>query len=1469
MLERVKTCVEPRIGLWVSRLEIPPPTKRALHPAFWHQGSHHDDIPHWWSAYLQSIREIKAPKSVGQNRSITKLEHHLDLRSRTHAAGLSSACRKPKSRATSESSPLTPRQRGGRMYSVASEPPAENYEHIRETGRPGETKRSLYRPPGQKDVLSTNEEDRPVSDAEAEIISTGGPFSISLENPPGTSVSESPLQRLQALLQSDDSRAFNRVWQLFSNLEESAPVAGGVLKYLAASNDAKDLDHALRAYSLMTVGDRDSSHYYAAVGAACRCKQADLALEIYSEAMDRDSYRGALGTLLAFLIRSNSWDVAAAVWNSLPLSEKSAATPGNQALWEDVDQLYELPAQLARFIQRLQPEDPKDPELRRLLMAFGTQLLFRVFLSPTIMAQITASGTLDLLDHFFYLDLLQPHHYFVGIQTLNRMVDARNRHQLATLLYRNMNMRFPKVCLPRSVLGCMIGILCSSEGEYGASRVVLRRFATDHGKADEKAYQRVLTACAENGDSRQVQAVFEEYRQAYHRPRNMAFLTPLLYVHARVGNVAATKGQFDRLEKDFGMTPNTYCWNILITAYSRARDFEGAFRTFREMRQARLSPDHYTFGTLMALCATSGDTETLHGLVELAKKHRIASNTAMIDSLVHSYCLDDRADEAERLAETAIEMQIKGSPTRMWNNLLRHYAFQADTDAVLRIQNRMKALSVPADDMTYAAMMQTLVNVGKTADAASILRELHFNNSVTTTMFHYSIVLYGYASEDNRDMVAVIFNEMQERFPRITPSARMSRLRSYLARDQTVHRQRLKQAVQGDPMAQALRLEKTLDFLADTLMDASPADVARKDPQPGLGRRTGAEAFPAAYFEFLITAFARNGAFSKAIALFDRYLAITNTGGGGIATGGPSIAMLSAVMIALLRQRRFNGVTEFWNKALSIAVERGRQKRVDLSTLSDDTVWQPDKAVRPAFGAVGLQTASDTADAAAKNPFLDQETVKILPAHQYSLAAPLTHYMYSLAYQELEANILPLVGRLEQMGFALTSRNWNQLIQILAYSDDPGVQIIAFRLFEEKLVANMPPWPVLARGKWIPPGNASSSRSSAKPLPVPRTFVERWQPKTLVPTYWTTVYLGLALLKIQKGSSHGNLVGLHRLQRETPRTLAAISKMPLLKDRVQGLLLRGQALKGDPERRPRRPKPADRAGLRGSRSPMDHIPLEAIYDEDMLAHSDQPNTEMESRPNQMDTAQIAATLTGEIQRSPLVLERARRYESDAERTRRIKKESKGRMQLAQELREDASQSRAMANEKFGEPHFEAKLQDDELETLPNDHSKTRSTDQEARDVLARDPEPSSENFESPRAFPDRPAAILSAALQPAAAARRQQQRRRHLQHKKPRALQWSRHPAARMKSDAEEREELEQHFRSDLKSKTQQALVAYQPPQRPTKRSLRAFTMNKAARAARKRERGRLRAEAASALRSAYNRDFRKKRNVKSGKGIS
>lgn len=1192
MLERASSCVEPVSHLILRRLERPVRSRRVLGPAFWKNGADELSVPCWWPLYLDNIRR----KSKSQNR----VENGRPLARSRHAATNASCDQKPSSSfGTDTTSYSNPARRLSRAYIKPTK-----YDEKLPNSRYLNTNAAAIRPDsGVEGQLHDYPENRrpallstcvkessnynaskPVSD-DARFVQESRDLEVkqsslnslnpdSFDARSGDIAREGERELLQILdnhkylgYAAEKDNKFEVAWALFRRLPDQETHAAQVFHFMSHSTAPQELKHALRAFKLIPLEKRSAADYERAVRTAIQRNDYRQAISINAEATSRQLNQDCSTFLLLHTSSHQLWNAAAKIWSTSfePLTrnrQRLSSSPIGRLLLKQVDKYQNLPLAVSSLAKEILERRAVVMHQAGILLHLGRELLHVLVKSGRLMSITTPATLVAILDHYTELQLLNPTVHLDAVNTLLKSARRPDRGNLAGLIYRHLRSKFPHFQPSPSLYGAVFSILADEDAPFEVYKFWLREFAHLHSAADKRSYQKVLTALAAQGDVDGVQTVFMELCTVHSRPTDVAYLTPLLYVYARLGDIEGTEREFQRLT-EWRVRPTLYCWNILLYAYARSAEPERAFDVFEKIKAEGLRPDIYTFGTLMGIVARRGDVDAVLEMIEQAQQHQIKGNYDMICGLVHSYCLNDQADIAERLAEATTMANLEGEPVKMWNYLLRHHAFESDSEAVLRVQQSMNSLGVKPDDMTYAALMAALVVIGKTRDAAQILKSLRESPTLTTTSFHYSIVLQGFVQEGNLEMADNVWQEMARMFPRLTPSSRLAML----------HLQGLRSLNTND------RPYHASDYLAVVLHELATQDRATKHPQPGFGRHSPVNALPSIYVESMAGILASNGRTEQADKLLRRYESLSQSSYLNLDRGTQeSIALLTTRLIIATQQRNWQMVEKTWRQILDRAVKaaspysakRERHATKDETARTSTTMPDVPKGVDliggPEFSFTSMISNSAPSIAPSADSPLDRPGVKVLFSQRYVIEAPITRYLRALDIQGLHQNAVELVEKLENVGFSLTNKNWNFYVQMLTRSSDPKHWVHAFKVFEDKFIANTPPWRHLRAGKWSTPSCAKAGTPGALEL-YRRKTLEKLDKGHLMPTYVTAVHLATILLESNRRAARGDVFINVDLWRSAPETYRYIRRIPRSKDRIQGGVLRGRNILGDLQKR--------------------------------------------------------------------------------------------------------------------------------------------------------------------------------------------------------------------------------------------------------------------------------------------------------------
>ncbi|KIW62408.1 hypothetical protein PV04_10586 [Phialophora macrospora] len=1279
MLERTAACIEPASQLFLRRIEPPVRTRRALGPSFWRNRGNHLDVPHWWPLYLERIRASRhydaTPESSllcpRPSRIVSPDEHSSQFRSRASKRDRSPEAPSPSSRAYSRSSTFAQNANaaliagndasllaGSAVLAIdaVQDPSGRNSNHLVTAN----TRKEVSEPCSSGCSSLAERQLREIIDGTRELKST-----------------------------STDA-VLDRAWILFNQIPDQRAYATDIFHLFAKSGRNLDQTRALGAFRLVDEESRAREDYERAVRVAVKVDNYRIALAINDQATRRNLHQGCSVFLLLHAVSNQLWNTANTVWNTSFKRTSfrfNQTSPTRVALVKEVGNYRNLPLAMHHLGSKLRERAPVIMQHSGTLQTLFNELLAALVRNGRLMSIITPQGLQNLFDISYDLRGAVPSLYLSAINTINKSTIRPDKGPLADAVYTNLRSDLPEISPGPSTYGSLLSI----HTEQGASAQTylhyLNEFAKFHGVADKMSYQKVLSALAAQGDIDGVQEVFLRLSQAHGRPTEPAFYTPLLYVYARLGDVSATEREFQTM-KDYGVIPMVYAWNILIYAHARSPHPEQALRVLSTMQAEGVTPDAYTFTTLIGVFARNGDTHAVLDMLEKAQQHQVKGSYALVTGLVQSYCLNDQADAAERLAAAATTAALRGNPTTMWNYLLRHYAFLADSKSMLRVQQRMAALGVDADAMTHAAFMTALVLLGKTRDAVQILRTLNMSQTLAATPFHYAIILHGFAQEGDRDMANVIYQELLEKFPRLGASPRLAMFHLQAGRN-LVENERPKFAAQ---------------YLEGILHGLTTEDRASRQPQPGLRRRRSIEAVPSLYIEYFVDLLMSKGQVKRAELLVQRFETLHRSSFLQLSSSAPMpIPLLCAQLSVQAGKQAWDDVEAIWRHTLERGIQLGKRSGTREEKPSPEINEDDKTHVQEAPGSLPMQpvglpeaglassekfTFGSMIPDSASNTFpLDKPGLTILYSQRHLLEVPLSRYLNTLAVRQLQNSAIALVAKMEKVGFALTSKNWNMYIQTLTRSDDPEHWLLAYKLFERKMIAHTPPWPVLQRGEWLPPKESEDIPS----VPVRRKIIEKRNPDQLMPTYYTAVHLASVLLKANRLAAEGENSTYLNIWRKAPLTCRYIRRMPYLKDRVQGILLRNRRMRILPPRRPRLHTAPDRSGVLGSRSPVDHVPAAEVVGLDAALKSVATDAKSSAEITKNRAIRQAELYEGQISRAQISRDDRRDLEGKAEFERRIEYKERKLLQMLRRMRKDISLSRTVSDMYIGHPTIPASV----------------------------------------------------------------------------------------------------------------------------------------------------------------------------------
>lgn len=950
---------------------------------------------------------------------------------------------------------------------------------------------------------------------------------------------------LHKLLQNENGHFFDQAWKLFVRVGRPCNLQSALCAYLSRSKYFKNTRRTWYVFQEISPENRTQRDYENVIHSQFLLTHINKPPHldtICAQVVSMPFAEEILSLVVNHHIKNRKWAQLRSLWHTLAHLPRPKRRKLSQSVLHQITRRHFPEYDFARHLLALasyakaHSDDVETLDFTRHLINRFVFCEDFLKLTPTLLL-------IDLLKEYSSLGLLDRYSYVAVILTF--LHGDKKDVVKSILFYRQFRLDMPDDTPPKSLLNQFMDRLLIFQMPETMDYFLDENAKFVRGGVSLKIYGQVLTAFSRAVDAKNVHRIYDRMIKQHGNPRSRRLISPVLSVHARLGDVPETLRQFQRISAEFDLTPNTVCWNILILAYVTAGDLPGTLSVYSQLLESGEPPNSHTFGTLLPLFSKRGDTNNVHRLIKEAQNRGIMLTAPILDTAVHVYCSNGQLGLAENLAEASANLG-DGSSLRKWNIILMHYARRISKYSFRRVLDRIGKLGLTPDAMTHAAIMLAYSLSNQPDLARKAFRRMH-RMGLPDNDHHWSILLLGYLKRRNRDMVHVIFREMEIRFGRTGLNANLSRLKMQIKRDlENIYDQ--KQLSESMVLVHA---EKTL-IRSIQNFNRSPSSVKHGAPLSGQG--SALDSSTTAHYQNMITSYAVEGNIEQAFTMLNKYLSERQPMGTPVNDlHSLPFGFVKALMIVYQKSQQFDEVEKCWHVLWDQA--HNMAGNVDLGGVLSDSTSES-----------GLSATGD----------LEKEPEgQILHAHRFILDMSFSFYIRSLACREEFEKIHQEVAGFQSAGFALSSVNWSNYIAALASSNDTNHIMKAFEIFEEKFSPYFPGWVWMKRGYGIRPnhcpvtihhldGKFGTNVPRRMMGPHARRHWTKIEPDYMHPHYPTMVLLAAASRRLLLDSIKEGSDRVRELREAAPNTFKIISRMPHLSDRYQGALLRQLATFPDP-----------------------------------------------------------------------------------------------------------------------------------------------------------------------------------------------------------------------------------------------------------------------------------------------------------------
>lgn len=878
--------------------------------------------------------------------------------------------------------------------------------------------------------------------------------------PPASIDNQAHIAAIERILESENFDDIDLLWRHYKSLDKSSQNAyfHQVLAFLSRTGRVSDSWKISELFHMLDISNWDHSAFVAGVAAEVNLQNLSQALSIFerglrSATLDNTTLVDALDLLLSTAFTSPTTNFLQDVWKLYPEMATRWDFDGITAdltHLASVSGIAEKALMFPSYIAK-QSNDPSSPEPDRDALQVLQKILVRRALMSCQDPQV-----IPLL--LMTKDLLAFEEYL-------RSAAKKGRRKVSTDVYA-IYRELPGSSPSHAVLHCVFDAYTEKGNPIGQMMAGVRLLWDDwrrfHSLPSRRAYQRHLGFYAARGNKEEVYSLWAEYIERFrddpdlnifdHEEGSDTF-AHLLQVHAVNAEPEEAQRIFNDMTSKFKLQPSTYDWNILLNAYVKAEDYDGAIRTFDSLSEAT-APDRYSYGTLMQMAGSRGDLGFAVDLYRRARGSGVFANDAMLSSLIDAYCQNDLFSEAEDVCTRAAG---KGMiTTLMWNKLLYYNALRRDLASINKILNTMADKNIPYNRFTYQQLLLGLALCRQSQHALHLLTVALKENIFEVTPIHFQIVMGALLRTGEPALVRRLCLLMNENNIPITDDI-MFRLSQALGRWEDLPSNQPGQRSKKEWLGDALRTFFQIYGHSSGTKARYKAPASSKPIRPRELLRSGREVYQFGAMMSLFAQLNDNVQVNEIVDLY-RYVFQGTSNDEGILP----LTMLNAVLLSSLQDQRHDRVRSTWRLLFENAKTEARSA-----------------------------------------PFKDNlpRTARISPKYRYVLSGGL-RVMQEMLFKEGNASALQeLIREVHGEGFEVDSKNWNYHVQVLVQMKQYKA---AFAVCERLLMPNWTGWYTV---------RAKEAMRNALPLDTRR---KGQSSRYLRPTTTTLYRLAQAYLQLNK-----------------------------------------------------------------------------------------------------------------------------------------------------------------------------------------------------------------------------------------------------------------------------------------------------------------------------------------------------------------
>ncbi|KAF3440067.1 hypothetical protein FNV43_RR18345 [Rhamnella rubrinervis] len=236
----------------------------------------------------------------------------------------------------------------------------------------------------------------------------------------------------------------------------------------------------------------------------------------------------------------------------------------------------------------------------------------------------------------------------------------------------------------------------------------------------------------------------------------------LLSILLKRGRTNMAKNLYDEMLSTYGVTPDTYTFNILIGGFCTNSMVDEAFHFFKEIAKFKCDPDIITYNSLVDGLCSAGKVDIARNVVKGMSKKSLDLNPNVVTftTLIRGFCMKQEIDEALLVLEEMTSQGLKPNGIT-YNTLLKGLCEAQKLDKIKEILEATSGGFTP-DTCTFNTLIHAHCNAGNLDEALNVFLKMS-ELRVPPDSATYSVLIRNLCQQENYDRAEELFDELAEK----------------------------------------------------------------------------------------------------------------------------------------------------------------------------------------------------------------------------------------------------------------------------------------------------------------------------------------------------------------------------------------------------------------------------------------------------------------------------------------------------------------------------------------------------------------------------------------------------------------------------------------------------------------------------------------------------------------------------------